>query len=183
MKALILLAALAAASPALGRDARQPQGRRGRRRRRRHPGATSSMAPAPAGATPVRHPHRKTASMLSARRRPRRGGPRAGLDWANAEGTAPDRGPQRARPSPANIAARGNVDVPGLGPGPISTGEIVQPQDLVWGKAAPRAGPTPPMIRTPWSACPPAAARCAPALRSAAADVIRPLGHQGPTRS
>lgn len=59
---------------------------------------------------------------------------RAGLDWPNAEGLRQVivRG---GAPSTGAIAARGNVDVLTWARA-ISAGEIVQPQDLVWGKAA-----------------------------------------------
>jgi flagella basal body P-ring formation protein FlgA len=67
---------------------------------------------------------------------------RAGLDWANAEGfrtvvvhgdpSAPAAGPAGA---PARLAPRGNVDVLTYARN-LQSGEIVQPQDLVWGKAA-----------------------------------------------
>jgi flagella basal body P-ring formation protein FlgA len=64
---------------------------------------------------------------------------RAGLDWANAEGfrrivvRGAASGPGLAAAGPA--AARGNVEVLTYARS-LSAGEIVQPQDLVWGKAA-----------------------------------------------
>ena len=61
---------------------------------------------------------------------------RAGLDWANAEGfrkIVVRGGPTAA--VAAGVAARGNVEVLTYARS-LSAGEIVQPQDLVWGKAA-----------------------------------------------
>ncbi|MFN3523250.1 MAG: flagellar basal body P-ring formation chaperone FlgA [Phenylobacterium sp.] len=67
---------------------------------------------------------------------------RSGLDWANAEGlttivvsAAGSGGPAGAGAAPAAAAARGNVEVLTYARN-LSAGEIVQPQDLVWGKAA-----------------------------------------------
>lgn len=61
---------------------------------------------------------------------------RAGLDWANAEGfrriVVRGGGPGMAT---AAVAARGNVEVLTYARS-LSAGEVVQPQDLVWGKAA-----------------------------------------------
>jgi len=65
---------------------------------------------------------------------------RAGLDWANAEGlrtivvTGAASGARTAGASAA-AASRGNVDVLTFARS-LQTGEIVQPQDLIWGKAA-----------------------------------------------
>jgi flagella basal body P-ring formation protein FlgA len=61
---------------------------------------------------------------------------RAGLDWANAEGlrTIVVSGGAPAISGSA-VAARGNVDVLTWARS-IPAGEIVQPTDLVWGKAA-----------------------------------------------
>lgn len=59
---------------------------------------------------------------------------RAGLDWANAEGfrkIVVGSGASAASPA----AARANVEVLTYARS-LSAGEIVQPQDLVWGKAA-----------------------------------------------
>ncbi|OHB28595.1 MAG: flagella basal body P-ring formation protein FlgA [Phenylobacterium sp. RIFCSPHIGHO2_01_FULL_69_31] len=86
------------------------------------------------GSTPVAA--RRGASVMLSAAAVRSAAYRAGLDWANAEGLrqivvsggAPTG-------SPANVAARGNVDVL-TWTRPISAGEIVQPEDLVWGKAA-----------------------------------------------
>lgn len=59
---------------------------------------------------------------------------RAGLDWANAEGLR--RIVVRSGGSaPGQVTVRGNVEVLTYARS-LSAGEIVQPQDLVWGKAA-----------------------------------------------
>ncbi len=58
---------------------------------------------------------------------------RAGLDWPNAEGLR--RIVVRAAGSPAAPAARGNVEVLTWARN-LTAGELIQPQDLVWGKAA-----------------------------------------------
>jgi flagella basal body P-ring formation protein FlgA len=65
---------------------------------------------------------------------------RAGLDWANAEGLKTivvSGGPisAAAAPGSAALAQRGNVDVLTWARN-ISAGEVVAPEDLVWGKAA-----------------------------------------------
>jgi flagella basal body P-ring formation protein FlgA len=62
---------------------------------------------------------------------------RAGLDWANAEGlrTIVVSGAAGARGFAAAAAPRGNVEVLTYARS-LAAGEIVQPQDLVWGKAA-----------------------------------------------
>lgn len=131
MKALILLAALAAASPALAAtpvslkaDAVDADG-------------VVTLGDifdgaGPAGATPVAT--RTGNSVMLSAAAVRGAAARAGLDWANAEGLR-QIVVRSGAPSPANIAARGNVDVL-VWARSISTGEIVQPQDLVWGKAA-----------------------------------------------
>ncbi|MBU1374683.1 MAG: flagellar basal body P-ring formation chaperone FlgA [Alphaproteobacteria bacterium] len=87
-----------------------------------------------AGATPVAS--RTGASVMLSAAAVRGAAARAGLDWANAEGLRQIvvRGGVAAT-GPANIAARGNVDVLTWARS-ISAGEMVQPQDLVWGKAA-----------------------------------------------
>jgi len=61
---------------------------------------------------------------------------RAGLDWANAEGlrTIVVTGGPAGGPGAA-AAARGNVDVLTYARN-IAAGELVAPEDLVWGKAA-----------------------------------------------
>lgn len=62
---------------------------------------------------------------------------RAGLDWANAEGfrkIVVRGGPAGAEAS-SPAAARGNVEVLTYSRN-LAAGEIVQPADLVWGKAA-----------------------------------------------
>ena len=73
---------------------------------------------------------------------------RAGLDWANAQGLRQIvvQGRDAARPAAggpaAAVAARGNVDVLTWARS-LMAGEIVQPQDLVWGKAAAAPAGTP----------------------------------------
>ncbi|WP_334163846.1 flagellar basal body P-ring formation chaperone FlgA [Phenylobacterium sp.] len=59
---------------------------------------------------------------------------RAGLDWANAEGLKRIvvRGPNAGGAAPA---ARGNVEVLTYARS-LAAGEVVQPQDLVWARAA-----------------------------------------------
>jgi len=85
----------------------------------------------PAGATPVAA-RTGTSVMLSAQA-VRAAAARAGLDWANAEGLRQIvvRGGASAGPA----AARSNVDVLTWARS-IQTGEVIQAQDLVWGKAA-----------------------------------------------
>ena len=68
---------------------------------------------------------------------------RAGLDWANAQGLRKivvRGGPALAAAAPA--AARGNVDVLTYARS-LAAGEIVQPTDLVWAKAAAASADTP----------------------------------------
>lgn len=72
-----------------------------------------------------------TSVMLSAQA-VRLAAARAGLDWANAEGL---RQIVVTGGAVGSVAARGNVEVLTWARS-IATGEIVQPQDLVWGKAA-----------------------------------------------
>jgi len=64
---------------------------------------------------------------------------RSGLDWANPEGLrriVVQGGPAQAGVVPAGAAAaRGNVDVLTWARS-LAAGEVVQPQDLVWSKAA-----------------------------------------------
>lgn len=62
---------------------------------------------------------------------------RSGLDWANAEGIRRIvvHSGATASASPSASARRGNVDVLTYARN-LMTGEIVQPADLVWGKAA-----------------------------------------------
>jgi flagella basal body P-ring formation protein FlgA len=68
---------------------------------------------------------------------------RSGLDWANAEGikTIVVRGGDTA-PRTAAAAPRGNVEVLTYARS-LAAGEIVQPSDLVWGKAAAVPGDAP----------------------------------------
>lgn len=70
---------------------------------------------------------------------------RAGLDWANAEGLrqivveggalSAAQGSAPAAAAAAAPAARGNVDVLTWARG-LAAGEVVQPQDVIWAKAA-----------------------------------------------
>lgn len=68
---------------------------------------------------------------------------RAGLDWANAEGLRTI--VVTGGVTPAATAARGNVDVLTYARN-IAAGEVIAPEDLVWGKAAvaPSDGPRDP---------------------------------------
>ena len=94
-----------------------------------------------AGRTPVAS--RMGASVMLNAQVVRAAAARAGLDWANAEGLRQIvvRGGAQTGVATAT-AARGNVDVLTWARN-ISTGEIVQPQDLVWGKAALAPGDAP----------------------------------------
>jgi len=87
-----------------------------------------------AGATPVAT--RPQASVMLNAQAVRLAAARAGLDWANAEGlrTIVVRGGAQVASGSA-VAARGNVEVLTWARS-IPAGEIVQPTDLVWGKAA-----------------------------------------------
>lgn len=60
---------------------------------------------------------------------------RAGLDWANAEGLRQIVVIGGASAGPGAVAARGNVEVL-IWARSLATGEVVQPEDLVWGKVA-----------------------------------------------
>lgn len=63
---------------------------------------------------------------------------RAGLDWANAEGVSRiivGSGPSNGAGPAGAAAARGNVEVLTYARN-MAAGELVQPQDLVWGKVA-----------------------------------------------
>lgn len=72
---------------------------------------------------------------------------RAGLDWANAEGLRQIvvRGGAGPGPAASAVAARGNIDVL-VWARNIQAGEMIQPEDLVWSKAAlaPADAPTDP---------------------------------------
>jgi flagella basal body P-ring formation protein FlgA len=59
---------------------------------------------------------------------------RAGLDWANAEGLR-QIVVRSGATAAASVAGHGNVDVLTWARN-IAAGEVVQPQDLIWGKAA-----------------------------------------------
>lgn len=86
-----------------------------------------------AGATPVAS--RAQASVILNAQAVRIAAARAGLDWANAEGlrTIVVRGETTA--AAGATAARGNVDVLTWARS-IQAGEMIQPADMVWGKAA-----------------------------------------------
>jgi len=87
-----------------------------------------------AGRTPVAS--RTGGSVMLNAQAVRLAAARAGLDWANAEGLRQivvRSGAPTGASTPA--AARGNVDVLTWARN-ITAGEMVQPQDLVWGKAA-----------------------------------------------
>ncbi len=97
-----------------------------------------------AGRTPVAS--RTGASVMLNAQAVRLAAARAGLDWANAEGlrqivvrnVAPTGGAPTGRAptgSATPAAARGNVEVLTWARN-ITAGEMVQPQDLIWGKAA-----------------------------------------------
>ena len=81
-----------------------------------------------AGKTPVAS--RTGASVMLNAAAVRVAAQRAGLDWANAEGYR-----QIVVRGGAPVATRGNVDVLTWSRN-IAAGEIVQPEDLVWGKVA-----------------------------------------------
>jgi flagella basal body P-ring formation protein FlgA len=88
----------------------------------------------PAAATPVAQ--RSGAVVVLNARAVQAAAARAGLDWANAEGisTIVVRGGSGGASAPA-LAARGNVDVLTYARS-LAAGEIVRPEDLVWGRAA-----------------------------------------------
>ena len=92
-----------------------------------------------AGRTPVAS--RTGATVMLNAQAIRLAAARAGLDWANAEGlrqiVVRNSAPNGAAPTGAAtaVAARGNIEVLTWARN-ITAGEIVQPQDLAWGKAA-----------------------------------------------
>jgi flagella basal body P-ring formation protein FlgA len=85
-----------------------------------------------AGRTPVAS--RTGASVMLNAYAVRAAAERAGLDWANAEGYRQIvvRG---GAPAASAVASRGNVDVLTWTRN-IAAGEVVRPEDMVWGKAA-----------------------------------------------
>ena len=93
----------------------------------------------PAGTVPVAS--RQQASVMLNAQAVRMAAARAGHDWANAQGlrTIVVRGGAPAGPT---AAARGNVDVLTWARS-IPAGEMIQPADLVWGKAAPAGASAP----------------------------------------
>jgi len=89
-----------------------------------------------AGRTPVAS--RTGGSVMLNAQAVRLAAARAGLDWANAEGLRQivvRSGAPTGAATGTSAAARGNVDVLTWARN-ITAGEMVQPQDLVWGKAA-----------------------------------------------
>jgi len=86
-----------------------------------------------AGATPVAA--RTGSSVMLSAAAIRGAAYRAGLDWPNAEGLRQIVVRGGVSAGPANLAARGNVDVLTWARS-IAAGEMVQPADVVWGKAA-----------------------------------------------
>ncbi len=101
---------------------------------------------------------------------------RAGLDWANAEGLKSIVVSSAAGGGPgATPAQRGNVDVLTYARN-LLAGEVVQPADLVWGKAAaaPSDAPSDPDVVIGLAAKRPLRAGAAVAARDvAAAQVIK----------
>ena len=129
---------LASPPPRPGRPGRStPEGRHRRRRRHRSPWATSSTAPAPRPACRSPRAPAQTVVLDAARRAGRRPPRRPRL--GQRRGPAPDRRPRRgagaAGAAGRRRRPRGNVEVLTYARS-LAAGEIVQPQDLVWGKAA-----------------------------------------------
>lgn len=87
----------------------------------------------PAAAVPVAT--RTGASVLLNARILQAAAARAGLDWANGEGLGTIVVHGRASAAAATRAARANVDVLTYARS-IAVGELIGPEDLVWGKAA-----------------------------------------------
>ena len=90
----------------------------------------------PAGRTPLAT--RTGASVMLAASAVQAAARRAGLDWANAEGLGQivvTSSPNATSTTRAPSAGRANVDVLVWARG-LAVGEVVQPQDLIWGKAA-----------------------------------------------
>lgn len=87
----------------------------------------------PAGSVPIAT--RPQATVMLNAHAVRMAAARAGLDWPNAEGlrTIVVRGGAPA--ASAAVTVRGNVEVLTWARS-IQTGEMIQPEDLVWGKAA-----------------------------------------------
>jgi flagella basal body P-ring formation protein FlgA len=86
-----------------------------------------------AGGTPVAT--RTGSSVMLSAAAVRGAAYRAGLDWPNAEGLRQIVVRGGVSSGPATVAARGNVDVLTWARS-IAAGEMVQPADVVWGKAA-----------------------------------------------
>ena len=90
----------------------------------------------PAGRTPLAT--RTGTSVMLAASTVQAAARRAGLDWANAEGLGQivvTSLPTAASTTRPPAAGRANVDVLVWARG-LAVGEVVQPQDLIWGKAA-----------------------------------------------
>ncbi|WP_296598522.1 flagellar basal body P-ring formation chaperone FlgA [Phenylobacterium sp.] len=136
MKALVFLAALAIASPALAATPVTLKASAFDADGVVTLGDIFNGAGA-AGATPIAT--RTGASVMLNAAAVRAAAYRAGLDWPNAEGlrqiVVTGAASAAAAGSPASVAARGNVDVLTWARS-IGAGEIVQPADLIWGKAA-----------------------------------------------
>ena len=146
------------------------------------PWATCSTAPGAAARRGRRHRARARALVLDAGRVQALA--RAnGLDWANAAGHAPHHRPRRRRrpaPRPASLRAPATLEVLTYARS-IAAGEIVQPQDLVWAKAAAAPGrrPARPRRGDRQGRQAPAARR----RRRGHARRLRPAGDQARTRS
>jgi flagella basal body P-ring formation protein FlgA len=132
MKALVFLAALAVASPALAGTPVTLKAQMFDADGVVTLGEIFDGA-GPAARVPVAS--RTGASVMLNAQAVRLAAARAGLDWANAEGLRQIVVSGAAASGGAASAPRGNVDVL-VWARSISTGEVVQPQDLVWGKAA-----------------------------------------------
>ena len=124
----------------------------------------------PAGTVPVAS--RQQASVMLKAQAVRMAAARAGLDWANAQGlrTIVVRSGAPAGPT---AAARGNVDVLTWARS-IPAGEMIQPADLVWGKAAlaPAGAPNDPDAVIGMAARRPLRAGAAVAGRDVSAPVV-----------
>jgi flagella basal body P-ring formation protein FlgA len=138
MRALIVLAALAAATPALAgtpvtlkADVFDADG----------VVTLGELFDGAGAAADVPVAKRAGASVMLNARAVQFAAYRAGLEWANAEGlrqivvTGAASGASTGVASPAAAAARGNIDVLTWARS-IPAGEVVQPEDLIWAKAA-----------------------------------------------
>jgi len=134
--ALILIAALAAAAPAL---AGQPVTLRAETFDADGVVTLGDLFDGAGAAAGVAVARRTGASVMLDALAVQAAARRSGLDWANPEGLrriVVQGGPAQAGVVPAGAAAaRGNVDVLTWARS-LAAGEVVQPQDLVWSKAA-----------------------------------------------